>query len=135
MSNVQQIDQELLSDLYDELHHYELGFVKHATYQMFHLFGSPLHNFWENENQAFGVYLVYYKLSRKYGKPIFIKSIQSGKVPQEQIFSLDEKKLVQDKSQLRHQAKRIHSFLSSLADEFDYEIWLIEVGLQVPYQK
>ncbi len=135
MSVVQQIDQQLLSDLYEELHHYELGFVKHATYQMFHLFGSPLHSFWENENQAFGVYLVYYKLSRKYSKSIFIKSIQSGKVPQERIFTEDEKKLVLNQNHLRHQAKRVHEYLSSLADEFDYEIWLIEVGLQVPFQR
>ena len=135
MNRVYQIDQDLLNDLYEELLHYELAFVKHATYQMFHLFGSPLNNFWENENQAFGVYIIYYKLARKYSKAIFVKAIQSGIVPNERIFTADEKKLILDRYHLRHQARRVHQFLSSLADEFDYEIWLIEVGLQVPFQR
>ena len=81
MNTVYQIDQSQLNELYDQLYHFELAFVKHASYQMFHLFGSPLHNYWQDENQAFGVYIVYYKLAKNYSRADFIHAIQDGKVP------------------------------------------------------
>ncbi|SMF56366.1 hypothetical protein [Pseudobacteriovorax antillogorgiicola] len=133
MSEVYEIDHHRLSELYDLLHHHDLTFVKHATYQMFHLFGSPLHNFWTNENQAFGVYLCYFKLARKLAKAEFIAAIQKGHVPDEGIFSEDEKLLVLNEHHLRHQALRVREFLMDLAEEFDYEIWLIESGVQIPF--
>ena len=133
MSNLQQIDHHKICELFDLLHHYDLSYVKHASYQMFHLFGSPLHNYWSDENQAFGVYLVYFKLARNLHKNEFLNSILEGKIPNEMIFSEDEKQLVLNSYHLRHQAQRLRDFLLSLTDEFDYEIWLIESGVQIPF--
>lgn len=135
MKNVHSIDHNRLSELYDLLQHFDLSFVKHASYQMFHLFGSPLHNYWTDENQTFGVYLVYYKLAKKLSKMEFIHCIQDGHAPDISIFSEDEKNLVLNDHHFRHQAQRLRDFLLGLAEEFDYEIWLIERGVQVPFTK
>lgn len=135
MKKLTQIDSHNISELFDLTQHFDLSYVKHATYQMFHLFGSPLHSYWTDENQAFGVYLVYYKLARHSSRAAFINAVQKAEVPDLAIFSEDEKLLVEDPKQFRYQALRLREFLLGLAEEFDYEIWLIGKGVQVPMVK
>lgn len=135
MTNVVSIDFRRISELYDLLHHFDLQFVKHASYQMFHLFGSPLQHYWVDENQTFGVYLVYFKLASSCNRADFIHSIQDAKPKDLDIFTEDEMLLAEDEEQFRYQASRLRDFLLSLAEEFDYEIWLIENGVQLPYTR
>ncbi|NRA67945.1 MAG: hypothetical protein HRU19_25915 [Pseudobacteriovorax sp.] len=135
MSNVIEFDHSIISDLYDQLHHLDLTFVKHGIFQMYHLFGSPSPRLWANENQAFGVFVVYYKLAKNLSRMDFIRQIQAGKIEDETKFTLDEKNLIFNGDQLRFQANQLHRYLDTLADEFDYEVWLLQSGLYISFQR
>lgn len=135
MSNLIYLDQYRASELYKVLHHYDVATVKHGIYQMFHLFGSPLQIHWKDENQVFGVFLVYFRMAKRLSRNDFVQAIMNSKVPQGVFLNEEEKVFVNNIEQFQVQANLLRDFLLSLADQFDYEVWLNEVGHTVQFYK
>ena len=134
MVNVVSIQKQAIVELYRVLNQLDLGFVKNCIFQTYKLDNCPSPQHWRSEIEALGVYYLFYKLAKKLNRSDFVSVIDGDEIDCLRYFTQEEQGLLARPQVLAQQGEKMLELLDSVAEIFEYEVWLTEHGMQVAYR-
>lgn len=129
------IQKKSMCELYQMLNQLDLGFVKNSIFKSYELAACPAERQWTDPIMALGVYYLFYKLAKKLKRADFLATLAGNDIDCKRYFTESERELLENTDSLKDQAVLLHRTLSDVAEVFEYEVWLVEHGLNIAYHR